>query len=169
MKAHRHLRRNKQALKRQRGAALVELALAMVFFYFPLLMGVVEVSRLVQAYKTLVHQVGHTARYLSVQPPGQGHDQVNCLFKTGQPISNCDSSQDLLPGFSNASFVVTIDDATTSSIRLNWSAGTAAGSPKLNLVTVTANAYTHQFMFGQVFDLYTLVFPAISATYRQVN
>jgi TadE-like protein len=153
--------------RQQSGAALVELTIVLALFMVPLLMGLIEVSRLIYAYKTIVHQVHHTARYLSVQAPGQNWDFAKCLFKTGKLQSTCVDEDALLPGMKNVE--LTIEDAADSTSKRGISTGDTSYPSSVNVVTVTANKYPHQFIFSDLFSISSVIFGPVSATFRQVN
>ena len=155
--------------RNQCGAALVELTVVLVFFMVPLLMGVIEAGRLIYTYKTIVHQTHHTSRYLSVQAPGQNHDIAVCLFKTGKIQSTCSASDALLPGFNDASFELSIEDAASVSAKKGISTGNATYPAAVNVVTITANKYPYIFTFSDLFNMPSMAFGPISATFRQVN
>ncbi|MGV0959954.1 MAG: TadE/TadG family type IV pilus assembly protein [Limnohabitans sp.] len=154
---------------KQRGAALVELTIVLVLLLVPLLLGVIEVGRLIYTYKTLVHQVHHTTRYLSVQAPGQNHESAKCLFKTGKLQATCTATDTLLSGFNAASFELTIDDASTSSAKKGIPTGDATYPTSVNVVTITANQYPYTFTFSDLFNMPSMAFGPVSATFRQVN
>lgn len=153
----------------QCGAALVELTIVLVLFLVPLLIGVIEVGRLIYTYKTIVHQVHHTARYLSVQEPGTNLDAAICLFKTGKLEYSCLSSDELLMGFRDSTFDLSIEDAGSSNAKRGISTGNASYPASVNVVTVTANNYPHKFIFTDFLNLNSVVFGPVSATFRQVN
>ena len=153
----------------QRGAAIVELTVVLVFFFFPVLMAMIEFARLVQTYKTLVHQVNHTARYLSVQLPGQNRDTARCLFLTAQAVASCNSADNVLPGLVTSDFALHISDASDGGVQNAWPVSSVAGARRLNLVTVSAQGYPYTFTFADIFGLPSLTLPTVSATYRQVN
>ena len=155
--------------RNQGGAALVELVIVLVLFMVPLLLGVIEVGRLIYTYKTLVHQAHHTARYLSVQVPGQNHASAICLFKTGKLQDTCLASESLLPGFNNVKFELTIGDASNSAGQKGISTGNASYPAHVNVVTITANQYPYTFTFSDLFNAPSMVFGPVSSTYRQVN
>ena len=156
-------------VRAQQGAAIVELTVVLVFFFFPVLMAMIEFARLVQTYKTLVHQVNHTARYLSVQSPGQNRATAQCLFLTSQAVASCNSSDNVLPGFVASDFALRIADASDGGVQNAWPVSSSAGSRRLNLVTVSAQGYPYSFTFSDIFGLPSLTLPTVSATYRQVN
>lgn len=151
----RHSRSLPRGFQIQGGAVLVELTMILALFMVPILLCLVEAGRLIYTYKVLVHQVHHTARYLSVQSPGSNLDQAVCLFKTGQVP--CSGSVLLLPGF-NDNFKLTIEESTGSMNQVG-----------VRVVTVTANAYAHSFVFSDLFGAPSMSFRPISASFRQVN
>lgn len=153
----------------QRGTAIVELAVVLVVFFVPLLLLMIEVARLVQTYKTLVHQTNMAARYLSVQLPGQQHDTARCLFLVGEALDSCNSSAYVLPGLSSPDFVLEIADASQAGEQKSWPVSSEASARRLNLVTVTARGYPYAFTFSQLIGLPSVTLPTVSATYRQVN
>lgn len=160
---------NFKSRKSESGAAIIELTIVLVFIFIPILLGVIEFSRLMFAYKTIVHQVNHTARYLSVQMPGVNHDKAICLLKTGQPVSPCDPSAYLLTSFGVDDFQVVIDDSSSSTNHLQWETSTGVVSSHINLVSVSAKNFTYSFEFSRLFGDYSIKFSPIAATYRQVN
>lgn len=153
----------------QCGAALVELSIVLVLFMVPLLLGVIEAGRLIYTYKTLVHQTHHTARYLSVQLPGQNHASAICLFKTGKLQETCLASDSLLSGFNDAKFELTIEDASNSAYQRGISTGNATYPAHVNVVTIKANKFPYSFTFSDLFNAPSMVFGPVSSTYRQVN
>ena len=153
----------------QAGAALVELTVVLALFMVPLLLGLVEAGRLIYTYKILVHQAHHTARYLSVQAPGQNHPTALCLFKTGQVQSTCLGSDNLLPGFSDASFVLTIEDASNNAGKKNVANAASSPNSHMNVTTVTATAYPYTFVFSDLFGGPSVSFGPVSASFRQVH
>ncbi|PUE13821.1 hypothetical protein B9Z48_14330 [Limnohabitans sp. WS1] len=164
---HRHLLSHPVRL--QAGAALVELTVVLALFMVPLLLGLVEAGRLIYTYKILVHQAHHTARYLSVQAPGQNHATALCLFKTGYAQSTCLASDALLPGFNDASFVLTIDDASNNAVKKSIANAASSPNSHLNVTTVTATAYPYTFVFSDLFGGPSLSFGPVSASFRQVH
>lgn len=153
----------------QSGAALVELTVVLALFMVPLLLGLVEAGRLIYTYKILVHQTHHTARYLSVQAPGQNHPTALCLFKTGQVQSTCLASDALLPGFNDPSFVLTIEDASNNASKKSMANAASSPNSHINVTTVTATAYPYTFVFSDLFGASSLSFGPVSASFRQVN
>lgn len=147
----------------QGGAALVELMVVLVLFMVPLLLGVIEAGRLIYTYKTLVIQTHHAARYLSVQAPGINYATAECLFKTGILQASCPTTPPLLPGFSDPTFQLTIQETT------NIPVGVAPYSSSVNVVTITANHYPYTFTFSDLFGLPSLAIKTVSVTYRQAN
>jgi len=164
---HRHHMARRARL--QAGAVLVELAVVLALFMVPLLLGLVEAGRLIYTYKILVHQAHHTARYLSVQAPGQNHPTALCLFKTGQVQSTCLASDNLLPGFNDASFVLTIEDASNTAAKKSIANAASSPNSHMNVTTVTATAYPYTFVFSDLFGGPTLSFGPVSASFRQVH
>jgi hypothetical protein len=152
----------------QRGSAIVELTVVLVFLMVPLLMLMIEFGRLVQTYKTLVHQTNTTARYLSVQAPGQAYDKARCLFLSGQPVTDCDSTTYVLPGLVTTDFQLQMTDASLGGDHANWPLDSATGARRINLVTVSAKGYPYVFSFFDIFGLTSVTLPTVSATYRQV-
>lgn len=146
----------------QRGAALVELTVVLTLFMLPVLFGVIEMGRLIYTYKTLVHQTHHTARYLSVQAPGENLILANCLFKTGNLQSTCVDSDALLPGFNSGTLELTIQNGGIST-------GDGTYPVSFNVVAVTVNKYPHKFIFSDLFNMSSMAFGPVSATFRQVN
>ena len=155
--------------RNQGGAALVELVIVLVLFMVPLLLGVIEVGRLIYTYKTLVHQAHHTARYLSVQVPGENHATAKCLFKTGKLQNTCSDADSLFTGLNDATFELTIEDASNSAAKKGISTGSATYPANVNVVTITANKYPYTFIFSDLFNASAMVFGPVSSTYRQVN
>lgn len=146
--------------KRQRGAVFIELVIVMVFFVFPIFMGVIEIGRLIYTYKTVVHQVHHTARYLSLQMPGSNYDVATCLFKTARPTSTC---------LADDALSVEFNDAQISISRQEISVGNAVYPNYANAVTFKVENFPYNFIFSDLLNIPSIIFSPISSTYRQVN
>ncbi|WP_089956403.1 TadE family protein [Limnohabitans sp. 2KL-3] len=154
----------------QNGVAFIELTIVLALFLVPLLIIVIEAGRLLYTYKTLVHQTRNTARYLSVQVPGQNHELAKCLFKTGKLVSNCNDADLLLPGFDNPKFEFSITDSNNnSSQNRGIPVGNSTYPVNLNIVTVSANKYPFKFIFQNLLKDNYLYFGMIGSTFRQVN
>lgn len=153
---------------RQRGVAIVEMTIVIAFLLVPAIVVMVEAVRLFQAYRTLVQQVNVAARYLSVQAPGQGHDQARCIFRTGHTPEDCATRPPLLGGLDAAGFSLSIEDASSAGSAF-LDSYSASGNLRLNTVSVTAAGYRHAFVLVTHLGLDSVEIPAVSAIYRQVG
>lgn len=151
---------------KQSGAVLIELVIVLIFVIIPILVGVIEIGRLMYTYKVIVHQVHHAARFLSTQAPGSGHEKSICLFKTGYLVANCTSLKQILDGFNES--ICTVEDASNNTAD-HKQVGGSGQSTYINLVTFKVEDYNYKFIFSNFFGGATLTFKPISATYRQVG
>lgn len=141
--------------KRQRGVAIVEFALMLPFLLL-LTFITTEFGRAIWQYNTLAKSVRDSARYLSLQTPGDTAAIATARNLTvyGKP-NPTDADSPLAPGLSTTH----VPDPT-------W---VPAGSePVINTVTIRISGYTFTPMvtsvFGQAFA--TITFSDISATMR---
>jgi hypothetical protein len=138
-------------MRRERGVALVELALIV-----PLVMALVfittEFGRAYYEYNTIAKSVREAARYLSVRVPGVDVAKAKNIVVYGNPAGQ---GTPVLRGLSLSN----VPDPTY---------GVAGSFPALSTVTITVTGYTFKPMFTQVFglSLTTIAFSPISATMR---
>lgn len=147
-------------LRKQRGAVLIELVIVLVLFIFPIFMGVIEIGRLVYTYKTIVHQLHHSARYLSLQMPGVNQETAICLFKTGRPMSSCGVADALSPEFHEVNLTISYSEV---------SVGSVAYPNYANVVTFTASNFQYNFIFSKLFNIPSLTLGSINSSFRLVN
>lgn len=159
---------------RQRGVALVELALTLCLL-LAIAFAITEFGRAIYTYNTLAKAARDASRYLTTQPAGDATAQTTAqnLAVYGQPVVNRSTAVPLVPGLTVN--MVTICDASKAACTGNIKQGT---NPAISTVTVTISGYT----FNPVLDLlgflrfYTqgsatltsLPFGNISVTMRQV-
>ncbi|QAU35964.1 pilus assembly protein [Janthinobacterium sp. 17J80-10] len=121
---------------RQRGAALVELALILPFL---LLLSFIttEFGRAMYQYNTLAKSVRDAARYLSVQTPGTGATEAKNLVVYGNKAG---TGTPLVIGLDVSKVII---PATQ----------TAGSNPVINTVTVTISGYAFRPLFKNVFGM----------------
>ena len=136
----------------QRGAALIELALAIPFMIL-LSMIVIEFGRALYEYGAVTKSVRDAARYLSNQSPNTLCANARNLVVYGSLTTG---STPLAPGLN------------TGAVSCSWQ--TAGTFPLINTVTVTVTGYRFQSMASSVFGTQLtdggITFGAISATMR---
>lgn len=150
---------------RQRGAALVELALSMTFLLIAVF-GISEFGRAMYQYNTLVKAARDATRFLAVRDPSDpgAIDKTRCMAVYGNPSCTGDP---LAQGL------------TTDKVSVCWPgeaacAATHAGqgsSPPVNLVSVTlGGSGDAQISFVSLisFVVPDIPFNAISVTMRAV-
>lgn len=148
---------------RQRGHALVELAIAMLVL-LSIAFGITEFGRAMYQYNTLGKAARDAARFLSMRDAydAAAKDQAKCLVVYGNPTC---SGSPLVAGLTAA--MVSICDAAACPAD-----HAAQGSaPVLNLVTVTvggANATPFVFRSLVVFIVPDITFGPIGVTMKQV-
>ena len=158
------------------GVIFIELAIILPLLILLSLI-VVEVSKAISEYKTLVTQVRNAARYLTTKSPGTNYLEATCMVKTGSPIYPCNTPA-LISGLDNSSVTISIYDASNYPIS-HRSQSTSnlistSNSITINLVTVEVRGYQYQLSIGDfgygIFSYAdTLQFSPISATMRQIN
>lgn len=135
---------------RQRGAALIELALIMPLL---LLMTVIttDFGRSLYHYNAITKSMRDAARYLSMDLNNTRIEQARKLVVYGNPDG---TGSPLVPGMALDKVAVT--------------QGTSGTNPVINTVTITVTGYTFQPMFNSVFGLAfgNINYNAISATMR---
>lgn len=152
----RHLPpRHPRSHRRQRGAALVELALVIPFLIVMSFL-VAEFGRAIWQYNTLTKSVRDAARYLSVQTPGTNVTQAQNLAVYGTTTAG---STPLAPGL------------TTGMVSATWPPTQVGTNPAISVVTVTISGYSFQSMWPSVFGLPlgNVPFSNITATMRSFS
>lgn len=149
--------------KRQRGVALVELAISLPVL-IAIAFGITEFGRAIYQYNALAKASRDAARYLSMRAPGDAaaQNQARCLTVFGNPTC---AGNPLVPGLTAA--MVSICDA--ASCPADHAAQGSA--PVLNLVSVTIGGpNAAPFVFDSVvsFILPDIAFGPIGATMKQV-
>jgi len=151
------------ARSRQRGVALVELAMS-IFVLLAITFGITEFGRAMYEYNTLAKGARDATRYLAMRDTADPatRNQAICLVVYGNP--GC-AGAPLLNGLT-ASMVSICDPAACPADHA------AQGSaPVINLVTVTiggANAAPYTFTSVASFVVPDIVFGPISVTMKQV-
>ena len=148
----------KTSFRRQRGAALIELALIMPLLLL-LTFITTEFGRAMYEYNTLTKSTRDAVRYLSVQTPGTKIAEARNLLVFG---NNAGEGAPLARGLSLAN--VPAGSCCT------WQA--AGADPIINTVTVRISGYTFHSLFPSVFGVQfadangNIVFSNITATMR---
>ena len=149
---------NKTSSHRQRGAALIELALITPLLLI-LTFITTEFGRALYEYNTVVKATRDAVRYLSVQTPGTHITEARNLMVYGNTAG---TGAPLAPGLSLAN--------VPSGSCCTWQ--TAGASPLINTVTVRISSYTFHSLFPSVMGVvFTnpnggIVFSDITATMR---
>jgi Flp pilus assembly protein TadG len=113
-------------MKRERGVALTEFALALPMLLM-IMLTILEFGRAYYQYNTLAKSVREAVRYLSVRSPGVDVDKAKNIVVYGNTAG---TGTPLVPGLS----VTNVPDPT-------W--GTAGSYPTINTVTMTITGYTY--------------------------
>jgi Flp pilus assembly protein TadG len=149
---------------RQRGVALVELAIALSLLV-TIVFGITEFGRAIFQYNTLAKSVRDAARFLAVRDPGSATsiDQTKCIAVYGNP--EC-SGTPLVVGLTTS--MISVCQAMDPSCAPTHQAQGA--SPVINLVSVTIGGANTPYSFTSVvpFVVPSFTFGAITATMRQV-
>ncbi|MGX6567856.1 TadE-like domain-containing protein [Cupriavidus necator] len=158
--------------KRQKGVALVELAIT-ISLLLAICFAVTEFGRAIYTYNTLAKSVRDAARYLSTQAAGNAaaHAMAKQLVVYGTPVAT-DGQPTLAPGLKTS--MVSVCDAADPACASNMGQG---ASPAINTVTVRISGYTFtpildllgftRFYTGGSDSLTSISFSDISATMRQ--
>ncbi len=138
------IKRLKRLKKRQRGVALVELAITLSLL-LAITFGVTEFGRAIYTYNTLAKATRDAARYLSTQSAGtsSAYTTAKNLAVYGTPTVS-KSQPTLVPGLTTG--MVSICDASITTCTSNLAQGS---NPAINTVTVTITGYT----FNPVIDM----------------
>jgi Flp pilus assembly protein TadG len=162
-------------IKRERGAALVELAI-----FLPLLLtlfsGMVELGRALYEYDTVTKSARVAARYLSQYSPQDGNysasvTSAQCLAAYGSPALNSNQTQcagtstPVVPGISASNVICSQISGYPVYDTDNNSAGSAPVGV-VNLVQVKITGYTYS-PIQSWFKLVGLTFGDISVVMRQ--
>lgn len=153
-------------LVRQRGVALIELAL-MVPVLLMLLLAIVDFSPALFQYDTLLKATRSAARYLSTQAPGDAaaQDVAACLAVYGSPTC---AGTPLAPGLSTS--MVVICDSTGAAGCSGEGPFTLAGGIQLVEVKIVGFGFQPAVSFtawGDTFGLPPLTFAPIATVMRQ--
>jgi Flp pilus assembly protein TadG len=148
---------------RQRGVALVELAIASLVL-LSIAFGITEFGRAIYQYNTLAKAARDAARFLSMRDAldAAAKDQAKCLVVHGNP--GCTGGT-LVPGLTTA--MVSICDA----LACPADHAVQGSAPVLNLVSVTIggpNAASYVFSSLVSFIVPDIAFGPIGATMKQV-
>lgn len=136
---------------RQRGAALIELALILPLLLLMTFIAT-ELGRAVYQYDTIVKSVRDAVRYLSVQTPGTHTTEARNLVVYGNTAG---TGTPLAPGLAPANVALP-----------TWQ--TTGSTPIINTVTIAVTGYTFSSLFPSVFGipLGNFNYSDISATMR---
>lgn len=143
----------------QKGVAAIEFALLVI----PLVLftlTAVEAGRALYYYNTLLKSTRDASRYLSMQSPGMGHAQAQCLAVYGN--TNC-SNQPVLPGL--ATGMVGINER--ASVPMCTAPGACFGT--MNLVEVRITGYQFKTMMVPLLPetVTQFTFGRVATTMRQ--
>lgn len=150
--------------KSMRGVAAVEFTILMAFLFAPLVLGTVEIGRVLFQYNTIAKSVRESARYISLySATGPGYaTQVTiakCLAAFG---NNGCTGNPIVPGLTSAQISI-----GTNGNGAPLSAG-SAGTVVIKLISVTATGY----QLGYITSYFSGGFKAfnnISVTMRQAT
>lgn len=135
---------------RQRGAALIELALILPLL---LLLTIIttEFGRSLYQYNVITKSMRDAVRYLSMELTNARIEEARKLVVYGNPDG---TGSPLVPGLALSNVAA--------------SQGTAGTNPVINTVTITVTGYTFQPMFNNVFGVAfgNISYSDISATMR---
>jgi TadE-like protein len=147
---------------RQRGVALVELAISMVVLIV-ITFGITEFGRAMYQYNTLAKAARDGARFLSTRDATDAlaKTQAKCLVVYGHPACPVDSDA-LVSGLTVTN--VSICDAASCPDHAAQTLGSLG--PAINLVTVSIGGFTFKSLVS--FVVPDIQFEPISVTMRQV-
>lgn len=134
----------------QRGAYLVEFALTYAVFMFVLL-GCVEVARVMYTWSALNHVTQRGARVAAVCPVNDSKIAQIAVFGT-QDSDGGSTDSSLIPGVTASNISVSYQDEAGNS---------STDYAAIRFVTVSVNAYTHQMLIPNL--LADFVSPALTA------
>lgn len=158
--------------KAMRGVAAVEFTILMAFLFAPLVLGTIEISRVLFQYNTLAKSVRDSARYISL------YSATSPSYATQVTIAKCIAAfgntgctgNPILPNLTSAMICIGAKDPVTGQLicdsvpRYAGSAGTVA----IRLISVTATGY----QLGYATNYFSGGFKAfndISVTMRQAT
>lgn len=145
--------------KAMRGVAAVEFTILMAFLYAPLVLGTVEIGRVLFQYNTLVKSVRDSARYISLYSatgPGYATQETNAKCLTVYGNTGC-TGNPVVPGL------------TTARISIVTSNAGGSGTVAIKLVKVTATGYQLGYITRIFVNGGSKTFNDISATMRQAT
>lgn len=146
----------RKQLKTMRGVVSVEFTILMAFLYIPLVLGTVEIGRVLFEYNNLVKSVRNSAKYISLT-------SVTALgYNTEVGYAKC------LAAFGNIGCTGNpiVPGLTIAKISIATSNAGSAGTVAIKLVTVTVAGYQLGYV-SNFFSGGSKVFNDISATMRQ--
>lgn len=150
--------------KTMRGVAAVEFTILMAFLFAPLVLGTIEISRVLFQYNTLAKSVRDSARYISL------YSATGPTYATQVTIARCIAAfgntgctgNPIVPGLTSAKISIGINNSGVPQ-----TAG-SVGTVVIRLITVTASGYQLGYVtnyFGGGFK----AFNDISVTMRQAT
>jgi len=144
---------------RQMGVAIVEFALVLPFLLL-LTFITTEFGRAIWQYNTLTKSVRDSARYLSIQTPGDlvAIEKARNLTVYGKPV--------LTANLNGTEKPLAIGLSTSNVPAPTWQ--TAGSGPVINTVTIRITGYTFNSMFATAFGVPfgAITFSDITATMR---
>ncbi len=150
--------------KAMRGVAAVEFTILMAFLFAPLVVGTIEISRVLFQYNTLAKSVRESARYISL------YSATGPTYATQVTVAKCLAAfgntgctgNPVVPGLTSAQISIGTDGNGAPQ-----SAG-SAGTVVIRLISVTATGY----QLGYVSNYFSGGFKAfnnVSVTMRQAT
>jgi Flp pilus assembly protein TadG len=151
--------------KTARGVAAVEFTLLIAFVFAPLVLGTIEVGRVLYQYNSVAKSVRDSARYISLySATGPGYAAkvtiAKCLAAFGN--TGC-TGNPIAPGLTAAKVFIGTDGSGTP-----LSAG-SAGTVVLKLITVRVSGYQLSYVTKIFVNGGSKAFNDISVTMRQAT
>ena len=153
--------------KAMRGVAAVEFTILIAFLYAPLVLGTVEIGRVLFQYNTLVKSVRDSARYISLySATAPNYAAQVTIAKCMAAFGNTDcTGNPLAPGLTAAKVFIGTDTDGSGTPEDAGSAGTVA----LKLIKVRVSGYQLGYITKIFVNGGSKTFNDISATMRQAT
>ncbi|HYN54195.1 MAG TPA: TadE family protein [Methylotenera sp.] len=148
-----------------RGVAAVEFTILMAFLYAPLVLGTVEIGRVLFQYNTLVKSVRDSARYISLySATGPNYAMQVTIAKCMAAFGNTGcTGNPIVSGLTTGNILIGNDGSGTP-----IDAG-SAGTVALKLITVRVSGYQLSYITNIFISGGFKAFNDISATMRQAT
>lgn len=159
------LPRKQRKFNAMAGLASVEFALLMAFVFAPMVLGTVEIGRVLYQYNTLVKSVRDSARYISLYSatgPNYATQVTNakCLAAFGNTAC---TGNPVVPGLTTAEVFI-----GTNGNGAPLNAG-SAGTVAIKLISVRVSGYQLGYITSFIVNGVSKSFNDISATMRQAT